>query len=68
MIVRGIERRDIFLDDSDRTMFVDRFSSLLVETGTECFAWAMLTNHFHLLLRCRQIELSRFMRRLLTGR
>jgi REP element-mobilizing transposase RayT len=67
VIVRGIERRDIFLDDSDRSLFVDRFSSLLVETGMECLAWSLLTNHFHLLLRCRQVELSRFMRRLLTG-
>jgi hypothetical protein len=38
-----------------------------VETGTDCFAWALLHNHFHLLLRCNQVELSRFMRRLLTG-
>jgi REP element-mobilizing transposase RayT len=67
VIVRGIEKRDIFLDDSDRAMFVARFSSLLVETGTDCFAWAMMTNHFHLLLRCGRVELSRFMRRLLTG-
>nr|MBF0222375.1 transposase [Desulfobulbaceae bacterium] len=28
---------------------------------------ALLSNHFHLLLRCNNIELSRFMRRLLTG-
>jgi REP element-mobilizing transposase RayT len=67
VIVRGIEKRDIFLDDRDRAMFVGRFSSLLVETGTDCFAWAMLTNHFHLFLRCNRTELSIFMRRLLTG-
>lgn len=67
VIVRGIERRDIFLDDDDRRIFVGRFSSLLEETDTDCFAWALLSNHFHLLLRCNSIELSRFMRRLLTG-
>jgi putative transposase len=38
VIVRGIERTDIFLDDDDRERFVDRFGSLLVETGTDCFA------------------------------
>jgi hypothetical protein len=27
-------------------MFVDRLSALLAETGTDCFAWAMLDNHF----------------------
>jgi putative transposase len=67
VIVRGIERSDIFLDDDDRELFVNRFGSLLVETGTDCFAWALIPNHAHLLLRCNRFDLSRFMRRLLTG-
>jgi REP element-mobilizing transposase RayT len=67
VIVRGIERREIFLDDHDRGMFVKRFSALLEETGTDCFAWALLGNHLHALLRCNRTELSVFMRRLLTG-
>jgi REP element-mobilizing transposase RayT len=67
VIVRGIERSDIFRDDDDRRNFVTRLSSLLVETKTDCFAWALIPNHFHLLLRCNRDELSRFMRRLLTG-
>ena len=67
VIVRGIERSEIFLDDNDRQRFVDRFDRLLVETETDCYAWALIPNHFHLLLRCKRVELSRFMRRLLTG-
>lgn len=67
VIVRGIERRDIFLDDSDRCLFLDRLSKLLAETGTECLAWALMSNHFHLLLCPRVTKLSVFMRRLLTG-
>ncbi|MDO9307765.1 MAG: transposase [Deltaproteobacteria bacterium] len=67
VIVRGIERSDIFMDDIDQERFLERFSSLLVETCTDCFAWALLHNHFHLLLRCNHFDLSRFMRRLLTG-
>lgn len=67
VIVRGIERSAIFLDDEDRSRFLTRFGKLLVETGTDCFAWALIPNHFHLLLRCNRLELSRFMRRLLTG-
>jgi REP element-mobilizing transposase RayT len=67
VIVRGINRSDIFLGDDDREWFLDRFSSLLVETGTDCFAWALIPNHAHFLLRCNQSDLSRFMRRLLTG-
>jgi REP element-mobilizing transposase RayT len=69
VIVRGIERWKIFLDDHDRDMFVNRLSALLCsalleETGTDCFAWALLGNHVHALLRCNQTELSVFMRRL----
>jgi putative transposase len=67
VIVRGIERRDIFLDDDDRHFFVQRLSLLLEKTSTDCFAWALLTNHFHLLLRPRNETLAAFMRRLLTS-
>ncbi|HKK01087.1 MAG TPA: transposase [Desulfuromonadales bacterium] len=67
IIVRGIERRDIFLDDQDREEFLSRFSALLEETGSRCFAWALLDNHFHLLLRPEEGTLASFMRRLLTG-
>lgn len=67
VIVRGIERRDIFLDDSDRRLFLERLSRLLADTGTDCLAWALMSNHFHLLLCPRVTKLSVFMRRLLTG-
>ena len=67
VIVRGIEKRDIFSNDADRLDFVTRFSKLLESTGTQCLAWALLSNHFHLLLRATDIPLATFMRRLLTG-
>ena len=67
VFVRGIEKRDIFLDDEDRILFMKRFEKLLGETRTECYAWALMPNHFHLMLRPTQGKLSVFMRRLLTG-
>jgi len=67
VIVRGVERQDIFLGDDDRHFFVQRFSSLLEKTGTVCFAWALLSTHFHLLLCPRKVKLAFFMRRLLTS-
>ena len=67
VIVRGIEQRDIFNDDHDRQLFFDRFTKLLHETGVRCYAWALLSNHFHLLLMPTSTALSSFMRRLLTG-
>ena len=46
VMVRGIEKRDIFADDKDRQSFLSRFSKLLQETSTDCLAWALLSNHF----------------------
>ena len=51
IIVRGIERRKIFWDDADRDSFVNRLGKVLIETHTDCFAWAMIPNHVHLLMR-----------------
>ena len=67
VIVRGIEKRAVFLDDQDRDEFLSRFALLLTETGTDCYAWALLDSHFHLLLQPHAIKLASFMRRLLTG-
>jgi len=67
VIVRGIERRDIFLDEQDRFSFLERLSSLLKNTETRCYAWSLLSNHAHLLLVSTTVPLSNLMRRLLTG-
>ena len=45
MIVRGIEKKPIFLDDQDRGSFLDRLSTLLQETETNCYGWALLSNY-----------------------
>jgi REP element-mobilizing transposase RayT len=67
IIVRGIERRKIFWDDADRDNFVNRLDQVLVETITDCFAWALIPNHVHLLLRTGNVPIATVMRRLLTG-
>lgn len=67
IIVRGIERRNIFRSDSDRSNVLKRLSKLIPETHTNCFAWALIPNHFHLLLRTGTVPVAVFMNRLLTG-
>jgi len=67
VIVRGIEKRDIFLEDGDREFFVERLTALLKETEVRCYAWALMSNHFHLLLMPTRGTLATLMRRLLTG-
>ncbi len=67
VIVRGINRSDIFCGEDDKALFAERLSKLLVTTDTDCLAWSLMTNHFHLLLRPRTTKLAILMRRLLTG-
>jgi len=67
IIFRGIERRKIFRDNKDRHNFLDRLGVVLSETATPCFAWALIPNHVHLLLRTGTSPISSVMRRLLTG-
>ena len=67
IIVRGIERRKIFADDTDRNNFIDRVGGIVADTNTACYAWALIPNHFHLLLRTGQVPVASVMRRLLTG-
>jgi putative transposase len=67
IICRGIERRRIFQDDADRDHFVYRLGSVLIKTSTPCFAWALVPNHFHLLLRTGSVSIATVMERLLTG-
>jgi putative transposase len=67
IICRGIEQRKIFDDDADRDNFLQRLAMILKETSTPCYAWALIPNHFHLLLRTGKVPISTVMRRLLTG-
>jgi len=67
VIGRGIDRSKIFLDDDDRDDFLQRLAANLKWTKAACYAWALLPNHFHLLLRTGTAPISALMRRLLTG-
>jgi len=66
-MVRGIEKRNIVDDDQDRSAFVSRLGDLAEETETVIYAWSLLNNHAHILLRSGPFGLPRFMRRFLTG-
>ncbi len=67
VIIRGIERRGIFRESKDQDDFLARFEDLIPKTNISCYAWALLSNHAHFLLRTADTPLATFMRRLLTG-
>jgi REP element-mobilizing transposase RayT len=66
-MIRGIERKPIFLDDQDRNALVDRLALVLPETQTACYAWVFMDNHAHFLFRSPPAGISHVMRRLMTG-
>jgi len=67
IVARGIERGKIYRDDEDRHNFITRLGELVIETRTRCYAWALIPNHFHLLLETGNVPIATFMRRMLTG-
>jgi putative transposase len=66
-IARGIERSPIFLDDVDRNDFLDRLAGLGTARHLIVYAWSLMTNHIHLLVRTGNAPLSRSMQSLLGG-
>ena len=67
VIIRGIERRRIVDDDRDRIYFIERVAELSADLETPIYAWALMKNHAHILLRSGPGGLPNVMRKLLTG-
>ena len=51
VILRGINKRRIVDDVADRKNFIRRMGELASGTKTTIYAWALMTNHAHILLR-----------------
>jgi REP element-mobilizing transposase RayT len=66
-MVRGIERRPLFRDTRDRADFVARVAALAAARAWTVYAWALLPNHVHLLVRTAARPLATTMRALLAG-
>jgi putative transposase len=64
---RGIDGIKIFSNRKDREDFLERLADLCRADALSVYAWALISNHFHLLLRTVNQPLSNSMRKLLTG-
>lgn len=67
VIARGIERRSIFNDSRDKDYFLKKLGDITADTGTPVYAFALIPNHFHLLLRRMLVPVAQVMQRLLTS-
>jgi REP element-mobilizing transposase RayT len=66
VITRGVDRRDIFVDDSDRRAYLLDLTAVLLDSGAIALAWALMPNHVHLVLRTGHVPLGRVMQRIGT--
>jgi putative transposase len=64
IIARGIARKKVFDDDVDRDFFLERLCAIVQESQTQCYAWALIPNHFHLLLKTGATPIATVMKRL----
>jgi len=64
---RGIEKRNIFLNQDDREELRRRILKNLKRFNADCLAWAFMPNHFHLLFYSKSGNLADFMRCLMSG-
>jgi putative transposase len=52
----------LFSDDRDRELFLSLLSDNLLRSGFKCYAWVLMDNHYHLILRSSNEELWRLMK------
>jgi hypothetical protein len=45
-IGRGIERKKIFFNDTDRSDFIDRLDDLVEEGALDVHAWMLMPKHY----------------------
>ena len=66
IMVRGINRESIFHDDEDRRHFLNLLIHSRLPDAFDLYAYCLMRNHFHLLIRERSDDISRTMKRINT--
>ncbi len=63
IMLRGNEKKDIFLDNNDRIKFLETLRRMKEDESYYLYAYCLMTNHVHLLLAENNDSLSRVMKR-----
>jgi putative transposase len=64
VMLRGANRQEIFHDEEDRLKFLDILERYKVNSDMSVYAWCLMDNHVHLLLREGREGLSLTMKRI----
>jgi len=63
-MVRGINRQNIFIDNEDNEKFLETLNKYRVKVACEIYAYCLMGNHIHLLIKEGNESLSNTMRRI----
>lgn len=66
VMVRGINRMNIFGDDKDRQFFLHLLKEYVIKMDVQIHAFCLMDNHVHLLIKAEKEDLSNYMRVILT--
>ncbi|NUO07721.1 MAG: transposase [Candidatus Brocadia sp.] len=61
IVSRGNERRNIFRDNNDRILFLDILGKTSERFEVEVYAYVLMDNHYHLLLKTNKPNISQSM-------
>jgi putative transposase len=61
ILSRGNQRQIIFRDDQDREMFIDLLGDASIRFSIEIYAYVLMDNHYHILLKTKKPNLSKAM-------
>ena len=64
MMLRGINQQIIFEDDEDYIKFIDTLKSYKAISGYKVFAYCLMSNHIHILLKVGKEDLDVIMKRI----
>ena len=67
IVGRGHEGRPLFATDEDRRFFVGRLARVFVPEDVDLLGWALLINHYHLMMRVTDLPPETLFRRLNTA-
>lgn len=67
VMIRGNERKNVFPDDEDKTRFIDTLFEKKKEKEYYLYAYCLMDNHVHLLIKEGSDRISRVMKRINTS-
>ncbi|MEN6325889.1 MAG: transposase [Syntrophomonas sp.] len=67
IMVRGINRQDIFHDDEDMQRYLETIAHMKKENRFKVYGFCLMTNHVHILVQEKEEEISRVMKRIGTS-